>query len=317
MATRMNALTEGGILAAVMVVLGLVGLYVPFLGVAAILLWSLPAIVLIVRHGPRWGTMSMAVATVLLAMLLEPMVALRLALGFGPMGLALGYGYRAGWSGVRLVTTSIVVSILAKLAGLGLLFFLTGAEPFTGQLAAMESSFDQAVAVYESMGLSEEQIEQARATLTQNLTLVRLLLPLIVVMMGLTDTILNYYVAGKILARLGNPVPVLPPFTEWRLSGVFLYLFALSILGIYWGQTRDIPLLYQASVNFNMVALMAGLVEGLSLYGFLTNRLGWGGGMKTFILLLIFFVGPLSQILAFMGLFDTVFDYRRRYRQAK
>jgi len=276
----MNALTEGGILAAVMVVLGLVGLYVPFLGVAAILLWSLPAIVLVVRHGLRWGVMSVVVATALLAMLIEPMVALRLALAFGPMGLVLGFGYRAGWSGVRLVITAIIASILAKMAGLALLFFLTGVEPFSGQLEAMEKSFDQAVAMYESMGLSEAQIEQAHTTLTQNLELIRLLLPLVVVMMGLTDTILNYYVAGKVLGRLGNPVPVLPPFAEWRMSGAFLYLFALSILGIYWGQTREIPLLYQASVNFNMVAMMAGLVEGLSLYVFLTRRLNWNGFMK-------------------------------------
>ena len=103
MATRVNALTEGGILAAVMAVMGLIGLYVPFLGMMAILLWPLPAIVLILRHGLRWGVMAVLVAAALLAVLVEPMVALRLALAFGPVGLVLGFGYRRGWAGGRLM----------------------------------------------------------------------------------------------------------------------------------------------------------------------------------------------------------------------
>ena len=143
----------------------------------------------------------------------------------------------------------------------------------------------------------------------------RLLLPLVVAMMGLTDTICNYFAAGRILARLGTPVPTLPPFSRWRFSQAFLYLFGFSLVGIYWGQTRDLRLLYQAALNFNMLATMAGLVEGLSLFAFFTSRLGWGGFLKGVALALIFLGGPLSQILAFAGLLDTACDFRGRYER--
>ena len=219
---RVHSLTEGGVLAAVTVVMALVGVYVPILGMIAILLWPLPVIVLIVRHGLRWGVMAVVVASFLTAAIVEPSTALRLAIAFGPVGLALGLGYRRGWSGVKLFTVSMVVSMVAKVAGLLLVFFLTGIEPFSGQFAMMDESFAQAADMYRSMGMSEEQIAASEQNFVQNMNLVKLLVPLIVVMMGLMDTMINYIVGGKILTRLGETVPTFPPFMEWRMPSAFL-----------------------------------------------------------------------------------------------
>ena len=318
METRTRSLTEGGILAAVMVVLGVVAVYVPFLGILAVLLWPLPAAILIVRHGLRWGVMAVLVAALLTAVLIEPTIGLRLAVAFGPVGLALGAGYRCAHSATRIVTTTMAVSIAAKFAGLAIVFFLTGMEPFSGQLAAMEDSFGQASAMYESLGMSEAQIAAARDTFMQNIAMVRLLLPLVVVTMGLLDTMANFWALGKLLARIGQPVPSLPPFREWRLPSAFLYLFAFSLLGMYWGSTRDLTLLYQVSLNFNMATTLAGLIEGASLYEYVTRRYGWPRIVTTIALFFILFSSFLMPILVFTGLLDTVFDYRKRYwRESK
>lgn len=313
MENRTRSLTESGILAAVLVVLAIVAVYVPILGIVAVLLWPLPVTVLIVRHGFRWGVMALAVASLLIAMLIEPTIGLRLAIAFGPVGLALGFGYRSGHSATRLVATTILVSIVAKFAGLGIVFFLTGLEPFSGQLTAMEESFSQAAAVYESVGMSEAQIAAARETFQQNISLVRLLLPLVVVTMGLLDTMLNFWALGKVLGRLGEKVPVLPPFTEWRLPGIFLYIFGFSLLGMYWGSTRELTLLYQASLNFNMLATLAGLIEGASLYEYVVRYYRWSRLVSTLVLIFVVFSSFLMPILVFTGLFDMVFDYRKRY----
>ena len=316
METRTRSLTEGGILAAVMVVLAVVAVYVPLLGILAVLLWPLPAAILIVRHGFRWGVMSVVVAALLTSVLIEPTVGLRLAVAFGPVGLALGVGFRRGHSAARLVTTTMAVSIAAKFAGLAIVFSLTGMEPFSGQLAAMEESFGEVSAMYESVGMSEAQIAAARDTFTQNIAMVRLLLPLVVVTMGLLDTMANFWALGKLLARLGQSVPPLPPFREWRLPAAFFYIFGFSLLGLYWGSTRDLPLLYQVSLNLNMAMTIAGLIEGASLYEFVTRRYGWPRLVTTLALFFIVFNSFLMPILVFTGLLDTVFDYRKRYFRA-
>lgn len=310
-------MTESGLLAAITVVMALIGVYVPFLGTVAVLMWPLPILVLIVRHGLKWGLMAVFVAGVLTAALVEPAVSLRLALAFAPGGITLGLGFRRNWSSVRTLSTGIVASMAAKLAAFALLFALTGVEPFSTQFDVMENSFDQTIEMYKSMGMSEDQIAEARDNLTQNLSLMRLLLPLVIVIMGLMDTTLNYFLGGKLLRRLGHDAKNLPPFAEWRLPSVFAYVFGFSLIGLYWGSTRGLDLLYQASLNLVMLATFAGLLQGLSVYTYASNHFRWP---KFFSMALITFVmlnGFLVRLLALVGLFDMVLDYRARYWKNK
>ena len=315
--SRVHSMTEGGILAAATVVMAMIGIYVPIIGMLAILLWPLPVIVLVVRHGVRWGVMAVVVASLITAMIVEPATALRLAIAFGPVGIMLGLGYRLQWSGVKIVVSCMAVSMLAKIAGLMLVFLLTGIEPFGNQFTMMEESFAQTADMYRAMGVNETQIAVIRQNFIENMAIVKLLLPLIVMLMGLLDTFLNYIDGGKILKRLGESVPVFPAFTEWRLPSAFLFAYAFSIIGLYWGKTREIEMLFQISMNVNMACTIAGIVEGVSLYRYAVRYHNWSSIVSGIVLVLIFFGGILLNILALVGLLDTYFDYRARYFKKK
>ena len=313
MATRVTSMTESGLLAAITVVMALIGVYVPLLGTVAILMWPLPILVLIVRHGLKWGLMAVFVSAVLTAALVEPAVSLRLALAFAPGGVALGLGFRNEWSSVRTLVTGIVVSMVSKLAALALLFAITGIEPFSMQFDMMEASFDQTIEFYRGVGMSETQLAEVQENLVQNLSLMRLLIPLVVVLMGLMDTMVNYLLGGKVLRRLGHDVKTLPPFVEWRLPPVFVYVFGFSLVGAYWGTTREIDLLYRASLNLSMLATFAGLVEGVVVYMYAWRHFHWPKFFGAFGLTFIFLNAFLLRLLCLVGLFDMVMDYRRRY----
>lgn len=317
MATRVTSMTESGLLAAITVVMALIGVYIPLLGTVAVLMWPLPILVLIVRHGLKWGLMAVFVAGVLTAALVEPAVSLRLALAFAPGGIALGLGFRNNWSSVRTLTTGIAASMAAKLAAFALLFALTGIEPFSTQFDVMESSFDQTIEMYRSMGMSEEQIGEVQDNLTQNLSLMRLLLPLVVVIMGLMDTALNYFLGSKVLRRLGHEVKTLPPFVEWRLPPVFVYVFGFSLVGLYWGSTRSLDFLYQASLNLVMFSTFAGLLQGLSVYSYASRHFRWPTFFSMAFITFVMLSGFLVRLLALVGLFDMVLDYRTRYWKDK
>ena len=317
MATRVTSMTESGLLAAITVVMALIGVYVPLLGTVAILMWPLPILILIVRHGLRWGVMAVVVSGLLTAALVEPVVSLRLALAFAPGGIALGLGFRNEWSPVRTLVTGIVASMASKLAALALLFAITGVEPFSMQFDMMEASFDQTVEFYRGVGMSEDQLSEVRTNLTENLSLMRLLVPLMVVLMGLMDTMVNYWIGGKVLRRLGHDVKTLPPFTEWRLPPVFVYVFAFSLIGAYWGTTRNIDLLYRASLNLSMLATFAGMIEGISVYFYASKHFRWSKFLTMFIITFVMLNTFLVRILCLVGLFDMVIDYRKRYWSGK
>ena len=81
---------------------------------------------------------------------------------------------------------------------------------------------------------------------------------------------------------------------------------------MYWGGTRGIDGLYQLAINVNMFATFFGLIQGMSLLQCVLNHFGMSRLMRTVIFIMAFFV--FLQIVAFTGLFDMVFDYRKRFR---
>ena len=177
------------------------------------------------------------------------------------------------------------------------------------QMDVMQQSFDETFAVYEQMGMDKAAIEASRAQVQEALTYLNLLLPFVVGVMGLLDAAVAYIV--------GESVPQLPPFAEWRLPQFFLYLLGFALVGIYWGGSREIQPLYQAAFNLNMVAMGAGVIQGLSLMSYVMDRFRVGKVMRICLYAFVLLGGVLMQILAFTGLFDMLFDYRRRFGQKK
>lgn len=314
---RITPLTESGLLSALTVILAMAAAYLPVIGIVAALVWALPVVVLIVRHGLRWGVMSVLVSGVIMALLLEPMLSLRMVLSFGPTGLMLGYAFRHHWSGAHAFGMTLVASVAGKLLTFGLLFLVTSVNPLNMQMDVMQQSFDQTFAVYEQMGLDKNAIAASKAQISEAMTYLNLLLPFIVGVMGLLDAGVAYIVSSRVLRRLGETVPQLPPFAEWRLPQFFLYLLGFALVGIYWGGSREIQPLYQAAFNLNMVAMGAGVIQGLSLMSYAMDRFRVGRVMRMFFYAFVLLGGVLVQILAFTGLFDMLFDYRRRFGQKK
>ena len=134
---KLTPLTESGLLAALSVVLAFAAVYLPVIGIVATLIWPLPVLVLVVRHGLRWGVMGVLTAGVLMALVLEPMLAVRMVLSFGFTGLALGWGFRKDWSGAKIFGIGLLFSVIGKLGTIGLLFFVTGIDPLDAQLDAL------------------------------------------------------------------------------------------------------------------------------------------------------------------------------------
>ena len=310
---RINPLKEGGLLAALTVVIALAAVYLPLVGPFIAMLWPLPLAVLVLRHGVRQGILAMLVAGAALAMLMEPVIALWLVVGFGPLGLMLGFGYRKGFSGLKLFPMAFAAAMLGELAVLGLIFAVFGNNPFAMLMDGLKEVFNTIFALYEQAGMSEAEIAEGRAQIDTGLTLMSQLGPLLIVLLALVDAAVAFFFGGKVLCRLGHQVPQLPPFAEWRLPKAFAYMFGFAMVGLYWGGTRQIDWLYQLALNADMLALFAGLIQGLALMATVMNRFNVSGFWRWLFYILVLINGLFAQILAFTGLFDMVFDYRRRF----
>jgi hypothetical protein len=92
-----------------------------------------------------------------------------------------------------------------------------------------------------------------------------------------------------------------------------LYLFGFALVGLYWGGTREIIWLYQISLNANVLAIMAGLLQGLVLVHCLMRHYHVRVVLLTVCYVFILMNPFLAQVVAMTGLIDMIFDYRQRF----
>lgn len=305
-----KSLTEGGLLTALTVVAALISVYIPVLGIVAAMIWPLPIVVLIVRHGIRWGVLSTIASGIIMSILIEPVMAFRMIIGFVLPSLVLGYGFRNNWPAAKNLLLSLGVSMLSMLAALGMVFLATGINPLAMQVDLLKESFDAAIAFYDSMGMDPAHIQESKENFESAFKLIGMLMPLVILSTSLMVTWINFAVGGKVLRRLGHPVTLLPAFSDWKLPRFFAYAFAFALVGLYWGTTREIELLVQASVNVYVLATIAGFIQGSSMLSALANRFRVSRFIFWLLIFFIFLNGLLAQIVSFAGLFDMIFDYR-------
>lgn len=315
---KIKPMVESGILTAISVAMALISMYVPILGTVVVFIWPLPIVVLVVRHGIRWGVMASIVSGLLIAMLTHPFQAISMVLAFCLVGLVLGCNFRRGCGAVKSLALAMSASVVSKVAVLGLGALLLQVNPVSMQFDMMQTAVDNSLSLYRSAGMNEADIAKTAESLRQGFETLRLVFPIIIVFAGMLDAYVNFIVAGKVLRRLGHTgVPELTPYARWRFPWIVVYLYAFSWIGIYWGQTREIALLFQVSMNVNMLSTVLGLIQGIAVIVCLTERYRLSKLVRAIILLVILTNGFLLQTIGLVGLFDIMFDYRRRLLSRK
>lgn len=307
---RIQPMVEGGILSAIAIIFAFISAYLPVLGPFVNLIWPVPMILLGVRHGYKWSLLATVAAGLLIALLMHPLHALSVVVGFGLIGIVLGHAFRSDFAPGKTMIWGTAASLLSKAAIIGLGIVVTGINPLD-MGNTMTKTVEQAIDLYRGMGMSEEQLAQVKESMQTVMKLVPLVLPTGFFMAAIVDTYLNFLVAKAVLRKLGHTVQEFPPFKHWTMPLAVVYAFAFALVGIYWGQSREIQLLYQAGMNLQVLASCMLFLQGMALIYFLADKYNLSRLTRGIILVLVFTNGWFAQIVIFAGVFDLVADYRR------
>jgi uncharacterized protein YybS (DUF2232 family) len=309
--TRLRPMVEGGILSGIAILFALISAYLPLIGPFVNLMWPVPIILLGVRHGYKWSIMATAVSGIMIAMLMHPLHSLSVVVGFGLIGIVLGYAFRMNFSASKTMLWGTVASLLSKAALLAISAVVLGVNPLNMQSDVMADAVKQAVDVYRNFGMGEQELAKMTESMQTILDLMKVILPAGFIMASVLDTWLNFLIAKTVLRKLGHNVPNFPPFKEWSLPYHIVYLFALSLVMIYWGNSREIGLLTQVGMNLQVITSTLILVQGLALFNYFADKYNLSRMVKGLILFLILTNGFFAQILIVAGAIDMVMDYRR------
>jgi len=309
--TSVRSMVEGGLLAGIAIIFAVISAYLPVIGPFVNLLWPVPIILLGVRHGYKWSIMATVVAGVMIAMLLHPLQAVSVVVGFGLIGIVLGYAFRMEFSPAKTMIWGTIASLFSKVALLGIGAMITGVNPFNMQGEVMTQAIEQGMEVYRNLGMAEQELVKIKDSMQTMIDLLKVILPAGFIMASVVDTFLNFVIAKAVLKKLGHSIPDLPVFKNWLLPGYIAYFFVLSLAMIYWGKSREFTMLYNIGMNVQFVASTLLFVQGLALFYYIVDKYNLSRLVKGIILFLILTNGLFSQIIIFIGAAETIVDYRR------
>ena len=314
--TRVRPMVEGGILSAVAILFALISVYIPIIGAFVNLIWPVPIILLGVRHGYKWSLMATAVAGILIALLIHPLHAVGVAVGFGLTGIVLGHCFRKGYKPVTSVLLGSVASLVSKIIVLSISAVVLGINPLADQSAAMAKAVEQAINLYRSFGMKESDLAQMSENMRGMLDLMKMILPAGFALASVVDTYLNFLVARLVLRKLGHHIPPFPAFRVWSMSPVVLYGFIVSVIMLYWGKSREISMLSDAGINLQVATSMLLMLQGMSMVFFYAAKYEVPKFIRWIIVLMAFSNGFIMQMAVFAGAFDIAIDFRKLRRQA-
>ncbi|MTV50880.1 DUF2232 domain-containing protein [Heliobacillus mobilis] len=313
-----RGLMEGAMLSALTAVLALLGIYIVPLSLITNLVWTIPIVVAIVRHGWKIGIMCLGAATVLIALFAGLPAAIIMALHFGGLAILYGIAFRHSWSTFKSVGLGTFVVLISTISVFYVLMLLAGLTPESFQ-QELGNAVNYAIESYRSAGLLELYAEQGiteealRNQFNSWIQMFRNTLPSLVVMASLLAASTNLFLARLILKRLQLPVTTLPAFREWRLPWETVWVvnvgLAAALAGDYWG----ISWLYLLGINVLYVIMPILLVLGFSVISYALDKFT----LSPFLLFvlavtILLYLQHILVLIMVFGLFDLIFDYRSK-----
>ncbi|MDR3561841.1 MAG: YybS family protein [Negativicutes bacterium] len=308
---QVRSLVEAGVMSAVAIIFALISVYVPLLGSLVNLIWPVPIILLGVRHGYKWSIMATAVSGMMIAILIEPVLAVKTVVGFSLIGIVLGHAIREKYSPVKTLLCGSVAALISNLAVLGLVMLILGINPLNMDFQMMEKTMEEVMNIYRSQGISEEDIARAGELMRNVFVLMQVLIPAMFALGAVMTTYINFACARLVLRRLGQPTPGFPPFKHWKMPESVLWAFIAGTAMTYLGSTQQMDLVYRIGENVRWFGLIFTLVQGLAVFYFLADKYNLSRMVRGIILLLTFTVPILAYVAIYAGAFDIALDYRK------
>lgn len=340
-----RGLTEGAILAGLAALFALAARYIPLLGVASALVCPLPLTLLVVRQSLRVGVLAALVAAVIAGMIGGPLTGLTILLTFAPLGIAFGLAIRRQLAGSTALLICSVVATVSVLVNLAVTLAVSGFNPYTAMIQGMQQGQDAALQFYARLGIDPARFAQMNIAMRQVLDLMPRLIPVLVVVGGVSVAYTNFEVTRFVVRRFGVTFAPLPPISTWRAPGFFLWLLPLG-LGLVWlaraapvpwhlaghmqrmlpaddllaiasSPPSRFPEVETAGLNLSILVQMTYSMLGLVAAWVLLERFGAPRWLRWMAIAFAFTTPSLGIAAFFLGIADAAFDLRGRWRRPR
>lgn len=305
-----HAIVLAGMCTALVVVLSLLGFYMPLLSTVVFLLIPLPIAYLGMKEGVKWSIVVTTGVLVLDSTFFGVVSAAFVCAIFGLLGVAMGICYRYKVSAAKTLIAGAVVVLLALVAeGIATLYFLGLPSLVFGSegLAQVKDSMMEALPSF----YSGEALDQAKEKVDFLMDAMEKSVPYTLVAVSVFYSWASMTLGSHVFKKMGiTDIPHLPPFERWEFPKGTLALYLLVLAAQYFFKDQE-----QVSyVAYNLGTLCVSIfwLQGLSVVWWIPHRYPFMKPLRLFIMILSAFIGAIQMFVVFLGIADMAASYRKK-----
>lgn len=305
-----HAIVLAGMCTALVVVLSLLGFYMPLLSTVVFLLIPLPIAYLGMKEGVKWSIVVTTGVLVLDSTFFGVVSAAFVCAIFGLLGVTMGICYRYRVSAAKTLIAGAVVVLLALVAeGIATLYLLGLPSLVFGSegLAQVKDSMMEALPSF----YSGEALDQAKEKVDFLMDAMEKSVPYTLVAVSVFYSWASMTLGSHVFKKMGiTDIPHLPPFERWEFPKGTLALYLLVLAAQYFFKDQE-----QVSyVAYNLGTLCVSIfwLQGLSVVWWMPHRYPFMKPLRLFIMILSAFIGAIQMFVVFLGIADMAASYREK-----
>lgn len=305
-----HAIVLAGMCTALVVVLSLLGFYMPLLSTVVFLLIPLPIAYLGMKEGVKWSIVVTTGVLVLDSTFFGVVSAAFVCAIFGLLGVAMGICYRYKVSAAKTLIAGAMVVLLALVAeGIATLYLLGLPSLVFGSegLAQVKDSMMEALPSF----YSGEALDQAKEKVDFLMDAMEKSVPYTLVAVSVFYSWASMTLGSHVFKKMGiTDIPHLPPFERWEFPKGTLALYLLVLAAQYFFKDQE-----QVSyVAYNLGTLCVSIfwLQGLSVVWWIPHRYPFMKPLRLFIMILSAFIGAIQMFVVFLGIADMAASYREK-----
>lgn len=305
-----HAIVLAGMCTALVVVLSLLGFYMPLLSTVVFLLIPLPIAYLGMKEGIKWSIVVTTGVLVLDSTFFGVVSAAFVCAIFGLLGVTMGICYRYKVSAAKTLIAGAVVVLLALVAeGIATLYLLGLPSLVFGSegLAQVKDSMMEALPSF----YSGEALDQAKEKVDFLMDAMEKSVPYTLVAVSVFYSWASMTLGSHVFKKMGiADIPHLPPFERWEFPKGTLALYLLVLAAQYFFKDQE-----QVSyVAYNLGTLCVSIfwLQGLSVVWWMPHRYPFMKPLRLFIMILSAFIGAIQMFVVFLGIADMAASYREK-----
>jgi len=278
----------------------------PVVGLLPGIFAPLPAIYCFCKRGAAAGLAVFVITTVVLTIMGESSVPLLYVLQSGITGLLLPWYYLQGKGTARAIAYPVCINFLLIVVLAAAYGFWSGTDLQATLLKGIESSTEQAIAIYSKQGLTAEDLEMLTQGIRQAGELIAKIFPaLLLVAMG-SIAALNMAALFRLAARWLPNLPRPDSFQSFRNPEILVWVVIVAGFAMLVPQ----PDLQRAALNLLLVSGFVYFLQGLAVVLAFFQRISVPPLARFIFWLVLTFQPYLVVAIAFLGIFDIWADFR-------